>query len=93
MLKGGWNEQLCRFKGMQKAVVTWAIILMAPIHLLEASGVPAFTLQQGGLDYCTQEAVLSQRATGCSLINSVNLGLCSLELNFSLFCDILGEWT
>ena len=27
---------------------TWAIILMTPIHLLEASGVPAFTLQQGG---------------------------------------------
>ena len=37
---------------MQKAVVmkqpAWAIILMTPIHLLEASGAPAFTLQQGG---------------------------------------------
>jgi len=36
---------------MQKAVVikqTWAIILMTPHYLLEASGVPAFTLQQGG---------------------------------------------
>ena len=28
---------------------TWAIILMNPIHLLEASGPPAFTLRQGGL--------------------------------------------
>ena len=43
--------------------------------------------------YCTQEAVLSQRAARCGLHNSVKLGLCSLELNFSLFCDILGEWT
>ena len=37
---------------MQKAVVvkqTWAIILMTPQYvLLEASGAPAFTLQQGG---------------------------------------------
>ena len=28
---------------------TWAIILMTPIHLLEASGAPVFTLQQGGM--------------------------------------------
>ena len=27
---------------------TWAIILMTPIHLLEASGAPMFTLEQGG---------------------------------------------
>ena len=27
---------------------TWAIILMTPNHLLEASGVPASTLLQGG---------------------------------------------
>ena len=36
---------------MQKSVVikqTWAIILMTPHYLLEASGAPAFTLQQGG---------------------------------------------
>ena len=36
---------------MQKAVVvkqTRAIILMTPHFLLEASGAPAFTLQQGG---------------------------------------------
>ena len=80
MLKGVWNEQLCRFKGMQKAVVTWAIILMTPIHLLEASGVPAFTLQQGGLDYYTQEAALSQRAAGCSLISKSRLVLTGIQL-------------
>ena len=34
--------------------------MMTPIHLLEASGVPA-----RGLDYCTQEAVLSQRTAKC----------------------------
>ena len=27
---------------------TWAIVLMTPIHFLEASGAPAFTLQQRG---------------------------------------------
>ena len=42
---------------------TWAFILMTPIHLLEASGAPAFTLQQGGWVHfdCTEEAVLSRR--------------------------------
>ena len=43
------------------------------------------------LDYCTQEAVLSQRVAKCCLHNSVKLSLCSPELD--LFCDILGEWT
>ena len=45
------------------------------------------------LDYCTQQAVHSQRAARCGLHNSVKFSLCSLELNFSLFCDILGKWT
>ena len=45
------------------------------------------------LDYCTQEAVLSQRAAKCGLHNSVKLSQCSPELDFNLFCDILGEWT
>ena len=45
------------------------------------------------LDYCTQEAVLSQRAAKCGLHNSVKLSQCSPKLDFSLFCDILGEWT
>ena len=45
------------------------------------------------LDYCTQEEVLSQRAAGCGLHNSVKLDVCSLELNLSLFYGILGEWT
>ena len=45
------------------------------------------------LGYCTQEAVLSQRAAKCGLHNSVKLSQCSPELDFSLFCDILGEWT
>ena len=66
---------------------TWAINLMTPIHF---SGALAFMFR---LDYCIQEAVLSQRAARCGLHNSVQLGLCSPELNFSLFCDILGEWT
>ena len=64
-------------------------VVMTPIHLLEVSDSPACTLQQGGWDYCTQEAVLSQRAARCGLHNSVKLRAC----NFSLFCDILGEWT
>ena len=33
------------------------------------------------LDYCTQEAVLSQRAAKCGLHNSVNLNVCSPELD------------
>ena len=37
------------------------------------------------LDYCTQEVVLSQ----VYICSSVKLGLCSPELDFSLFCDIL----
>ena len=44
--------------------------LVTPIHLLEASGAPAFTLQQEGWIYCTQEAALSQRAARCCLHHS-----------------------
>ena len=44
------------------------------------------------LDYCTQKAVLSQRAAKCGLHNSGKLSPCSPELDFNLFCDILGEW-
>ena len=63
-------------------------------HLLEASGAPAFYIAPKRLDYCTQEAVPSQGATKCSqLHNSVKLGMCSPELEFSLFCDISGAWT
>ena len=76
---------------MQKAVVvkqTWAIILMTPQYvLLEASGAPAFTLQQGGW------ITVHKRPAKCGLHNSVKLNQCSPELDFSLFCDILGEWT
>ena len=64
---------------------------MTSIHLLKASGVPAFTLQQGGWITVYKTAVLSQRAARCGLHNSVKPSLCSLELNFSLFCDILGS--
>ena len=35
----------------------------------------------------------SQGATICGLCNSVEPSLCLLELDFSLLCDILGEWT
>ena len=45
------------------------------------------------LDYCIQEAVLSQKKAKCDLHGSVKLGLCSLELDLTLFCNILGEWT
>ena len=39
--------------------------------MLEASGAPEFTLQQGGwITVYTQEAVLSQRAAKCGLHNS-----------------------
>ena len=37
-----------QIKSMQKTVVIKQPILMTPRHLLEASGAPAFTLQQGG---------------------------------------------
>ena len=46
------------------------------------------------LDYCIQEADLSQRAAKYSLHSSVKLSRCSPELDFTLpFCNILGEWT
>ena len=44
------------------------------------------------LDYCTKEAVLYPRAAKCGLHNS-KLSRCSPEVDLSLFCDILGEWT
>ena len=54
---------------MQKAVIIkqpgQLCCRMTPIHLLEASGAPAFTLQQGGW--------IAQRAAGCGLHNSVKL--------------------
>ena len=59
---------------------------MTSIHLLEASGAPAFTyIVARRLDYCTQEAILSQSAARCSLHNSVKLCLHSLELNLVFF--------
>ena len=69
---------------------TWAIILITPIYFLEASGAPVFTLQQGSWItvhkswFC--HAVLSQRATGCGLHNSVKLGrvFTGIELEFVL---------
>ena len=44
--------------------------------------------------HCNKEAgLLYTRGTkSCGLLKSVKLGLCSTELNFSLFHDILGEW-
>ena len=48
----GWSEQtnvwIQKYAKSCCHKTTWAIILMTPIHLLEASGAPAFTLQQGG---------------------------------------------
>ena len=55
-----------------------------------ALGVPVFTLQQESWITVHKTVVLSQRAAWCGLYNS--LGLPSLE-SFSLFWDILGEWT
>ena len=81
---------------MQKSVVikqTWAIILMTPHYLLEATGTLSFTLQQGGWITVHKRAVLSQRVAKCSLHNSVKLSQCSPELDFNFFCNILGEWT
>ena len=68
-----------------KAVViktTWAIILMTPNYLLEASGGPVFAARW--LDYCTQEAVLSQGAAKCSLHNYVNSA--SVNRNWTWVC-------
>ena len=82
---------LATMRIQQKAVVIkqiWAIILITPHYLLEASGAPAFTLQVIQPPccniyiyiyiyiYCTQEAVLSQRAAKCGLHNSVKLSQC-----------------
>ena len=64
------------------------IILMTPHYLLEASGAPAFTLQQG-------EAVLSQIVAKCGLHNSVKLSQCGWpELDLSFVATSWGiEWT
>ena len=62
-------------------------------HALEPGNEASVYIAARRLDYCTQEAVLSQRATKCGLHNSVKLSQCSPELDFNLFCDILGEWT
>ena len=71
---------------------TWAIILMIPIKPLTGSlRCACIYIAPRRLDYSTKEAVLSQRASKCSLHNSVKLSLCSPELDFSLFCDILGS--
>ena len=66
---------------------------MTPIHLLEASGALAFTLQQGGWVTVHKRRLFLKEQQGAGLHNSVKLGLRSLELNFGVFCHILGEWT
>ena len=47
----------------------------------------------GVINITVYKRQFSQTATKCDLHNSVKAGLCPLELDFSLFCDILGEWT
>ena len=64
---------------------------MTPIHLLEASGAPAFTLQQGGWITVNRRFFLKEQLGACGLHNSVKLGPCSPELKFSLFCNIWGS--
>ena len=67
---------------------------MTPIHLLETSGAPAFALQQGGWITVLKWGFLLKEQLGAVNITLCKTrGLCSLELNFGLFCDILGEWT
>ena len=65
---------------------------MTPIHLLEASGATAFTLQQWGWITVHKRLFFLKERLGAVYI-TVKLGLWSPELNFSLFCDILGAWT
>ena len=66
---------------------------MTSIHLLEVSGAPTFTyIVARRLDYCTQEAILSQSAARCSLPNSVKLRLHSLELNLVCFFLATSWW-
>ena len=65
---------------------------MTPHQLLEASGMPDLHCsKEAGLLYTRGESF--HRATKCDLHNSVKLSQCSLELDFSSFCNILGEWT
>jgi len=67
---------------MQKAAVikqTQAIILMTAHYLLEASGAPAFTLQQGcWITEHKRRFFIIQRAAKCGLHNSVKLNQSSL---------------
>ena len=64
-----------------------------PIHLLEASGALAATLQQGGCITVHKRRFFLKEQQGVGLHNFVKLSLHSLELNFSVFCHIVGEWT
>ena len=79
---------------MQKAVVIkqiWAILFDDPTLPTGSLRCACVYIAARRLDYCTQEAVFSQRAAKCGLYNSVKLSQCSPELDFSLFCDIWGS--
>ena len=62
---------------------TWAIILMTSIHLLEASGAPAFTLQQGGWITVHKRQFFLKVQLGA--VHITQLHLHSLELNLVFF--------
>ena len=77
---------------------TWAIIIMTPHHLLEASEIrdteasPSKHFihfdKSGGyeqLDLCSKRVEINS--------NSAKLSQCPPELDLSLFCNILREWT
>ena len=82
-------EPPCGYESMQKAVVIKQTRALTPHYLLEALRCACVYITARRL---TQEAVLSQRAAKCGLHNSVKLGQCSPELDFSLFCNIMEEW-
>ena len=67
-VKGGWNNhadpKVCKSCCHE---TTWAIILMTPIHYTGSLRCACVYIAARRLDYCTQEAVLSQRAARCGL--------------------------